>query len=303
MSDVGQGLPADGLTAGTLLRRAREAAGLHVESLAVSLKVPVRKLEALEEDRYDLLSDAVFARALASSVCRTLKIDPRPVLERLPQSGTPRLLQAKEGINAPFRAPGDSAPPSWIQQLAKPVPLAVAALLLGALVIVLLPGVQRESGASSASADPVMPPAAPPAAAAADPAPGPAMVTTTTVIPAMTAAPAPAAAVSPTPAASAPAAAVAAVAPTPAASAPVQPAATGVVVFKAKGPSWVQVTDAGGAAVLRRLMEPGETVGASGALPLSVVVGNVKDTEVAVRGKPYDVGTVARDNVARFEVK
>jgi cytoskeleton protein RodZ len=76
-----------------------------------------------------------------------------------------------------------------------------------------------------------------------------------------------------------------------------------VVVFKAKGPSWVQVTDAGGTAVLRRLMEPGETVGASGALPLSVVVGNVKDTEVAVRGKPYNVGTMARDNVARFEVK
>ena len=40
---------ADGVSAGTLLRQAREAAGLHVASLAASLKVPVRKLEALEE--------------------------------------------------------------------------------------------------------------------------------------------------------------------------------------------------------------------------------------------------------------
>ena len=58
----------------------------------MSLKVPVRKLEALEDDRYDLLPDAVFVRALASSVCRTLKIDPQPVLDRLPQTAAPRLI-------------------------------------------------------------------------------------------------------------------------------------------------------------------------------------------------------------------
>src|SRR6059036_2717399 len=87
------------LSAGSLLREAREAAGLHVATLAVALKVPVRKLEALEDDRYDQLPDAVFVRALASSVCRTLKIDAQPVLERLPQTATPRLVQLDEGIN------------------------------------------------------------------------------------------------------------------------------------------------------------------------------------------------------------
>ena len=56
------------VSAGALLRQAREAAGLHVAALAVSLKVPVKKLEALESDRLDLLPDAVFARALASSM-------------------------------------------------------------------------------------------------------------------------------------------------------------------------------------------------------------------------------------------
>ena len=63
------------LTAGMLIRRAREASGLHIAALAVSLKVPVKKLEALEANRFELLPDAVFVRALAGSVCRTLKID------------------------------------------------------------------------------------------------------------------------------------------------------------------------------------------------------------------------------------
>ena len=125
----------DGVTAGTLLRRAREATGLHVAALAVSLKVPVRKLEALEEDRWDLLTDAVFVRALASSVCRTLKIDPQPVLERLPQPTAPRLLKVEDGIGTPYRAPSDGSPPSWLDHVTKPVFLAVFALLLGALVL------------------------------------------------------------------------------------------------------------------------------------------------------------------------
>ena len=143
MSDRGEGAAAqpfsDGLTAGMLLRRAREAAGLHVAALAVSLKVPVRKLEALEADRFDLLPDLVFARALASSVCRTLRVDSQPILERLPLKSVPRLVQDRDGINAPFRAPSDAAPPSWLDQMSRPVVLAVFALLLGALVLVFPP--------------------------------------------------------------------------------------------------------------------------------------------------------------------
>ena len=90
-ADGGQPLQDDGVTGGMLLRRAREAAGLHVAALAGALKVPVRTLEALEQDRFDLLPDLVFGRALAASVCRTLKIDAQPVLDRLPQSAAPRL--------------------------------------------------------------------------------------------------------------------------------------------------------------------------------------------------------------------
>ncbi|HVZ43046.1 MAG TPA: helix-turn-helix domain-containing protein [Ramlibacter sp.] len=331
MNDAAQAAgPAEGDSAGAMMRRAREAAGLHIATLAVSLKVPVRKLEALEEDRYDQLSDAVFVRALASSVCRTLKIDPQPVLERLPQGAKPRLVQTGDGINEPFRAPGDGPSQTWTDQLSRPVVLAVVALLVGSLVILFLPTMRRDDAQavrtaqgpkpSSAQTAPVPPPEA--AAPSLAPAAG---ASAATPLPAQPAAATPSNA-SPSPAPSTVAAAPAAAMPPangasvasvpmpvqPASAAPsssasssasaLQAAASGVVVFRAHSQSWVEVRDANGTTVLRRLMEAGETAGASGSLPLKVIVGSAPATDVLVRGKPYDTTPVTRDNVARFEV-
>jgi cytoskeleton protein RodZ len=101
----------------------------------------------------------------------------------------------------------------------------------------------------------------------------------------------------------------------PAASSPVAPtstsdvtvagsgATTGIVVFKARGASWVEVTDARGVVQVRKTMTDGTVVGASGETPLSVVVGSVDVTEVQVRGQVFDLTRIAKDNVARFEVK
>jgi cytoskeleton protein RodZ len=100
-----------------------------------------------------------------------------------------------------------------------------------------------------------------------------------------------------------PAPALAAASAPAAASVPSAPGAGGVVVFRTKGPSWVEVTDAKGVVTLRRLLTAGETAGASGTLPLAVTVGSVNSTEVQVRGRAYDLAPVSRDNVARFEVK
>ena len=70
-----------------------------------------------------------------------------------------------------------------------------------------------------------------------------------------------------------------------------------------KGPSWVEVTDAKGQVLMRRNLVQGDDVGVSGALPLSVVVGRADVTDVEVRGKPFNLALIAKDNVARFEVK
>lgn len=86
-------------------------------------------------------------------------------------------------------------------------------------------------------------------------------------------------------------------------SAPAADAPSGVLAFKARSESWIQVRDAAGALVLQRNLAPNELVSVSGVLPLAVVIGRADATEVFVRGKPYDIGPVSRENVARFEVK
>ena len=136
-------------TAGALLRRSREAAGLHIAALAVAMKVPVAKLEALEADRFDLLPDAVFARALASWVCRALKVDARQVLDKLPQSARPTLKDNERGIDAPFRSPSDGPGPSLLNQLSWPV-VVVLGLLMAAGAVYLYPHSRGEPAASVA---------------------------------------------------------------------------------------------------------------------------------------------------------
>lgn len=285
-------------SAGAMLRQAREAAGLHVAVLAVSLKVPVGKLEALEADRLDQLPDAMFARALAATVCRQLKIDPAPVLQRLPQV-TPRLAPDHGGINAPFRTLDEKSRVGMSTELSRPVVLAVLAILLGALVLILMPSFSRHAGVEPPEVA-ALPAPASPAKAATDqaehaPAPPAAAVAPSTLstntalaaeVPASEAAPAPA-----------PAAASSS------AEAPTPTDAAAIIVFSATAPSWVQVTDAKGNAVLRKTLAPAEVARVSGALPLSVVVGRADATSVQVRGKPFDLASSTKSNVARFEVK
>jgi cytoskeleton protein RodZ len=76
----------------------------------------------------------------------------------------------------------------------------------------------------------------------------------------------------------------------------------GVVVFKATGETWIEVTDARGKTTFKRVLQAGESAGASGNLPLQVTVGSADQTQVWVRGKPFDGGKV-RNNVLRFEVR
>lgn len=308
------GTPVDQPSAGTLIRRARESAGLHIAALAVALKVPVRKLEALEADRFDLLPDAVFVRALAASVCRTLKIDAGQVLALLPQTGKPNLGQQHVPINTPFRAPGDGPGPTLLTQVSKPAVLAGLLLVLAALVLIFLPTVQPRETSSTSKARPasasevhIAPQGAPSGEAMArgqmlgGDRPADAGRPAEALAPSLAASaviiPAPPVAVAPAPATSAPVAAL------PVPTLPVLPATAGIIVFKAKSESWVEVTDAKGVVVVRRTLAAGEEVGATGVLPLAAVVGRVDATQVQVRGKPFDLSVVSRDNVARFEVK
>ena len=292
------------VTPGAYLRESREAAGLHLATLAASLKVSVGKLEALEHNRFDLLPDAVFTRALASSVCRMLKLDPVPVLARLPPIEATKFISQDRGINAPFRHRTVGPAPSVLSQISRPAVLAGVVLLLGALVLIFLPSIRNEStlvsgllGSSGVvdkltpqSSTGLLPMTAPEETPAAEVPYVPfnelavsnrlATALSTETIP--------------------PLAEVAA-AISGGAAADAVPVA--LATFRVTGESWVQVTDAKGAVVLNRTLKAGEAAEVSGLLPLSAVVGRADVTQVQVRGQAFDLLAVSKNNVARFEVK
>ena len=286
-----------GASAGALLRQARQSAGMDIAVLASALKVPVNKLQALENDDFAVLPDAVFARALASSVCRTLKVDPAPVLGQLPQGQAPRLVGDKDGLNAKFKDPQDKAPPLRLPAASRGVSLTVLVLLAAAAAVYFLPSGMLEFDLARA-------PAPAPAQAVveasqengsvSEPVPG----AESALSAQSPASDVPAAA----PTAAVPAAAVPMVAAS-VASAAGTVVASALLEFRATAESWVQVRDAAGAVVFERTLKAGESAQAPGKPPLSVVVGKVNATEVMVRGAPFDLSTVARENVARFEVK
>ena len=55
--------------------------------------------------------------------------------------------------------------------------------------------------------------------------------------------------------------------------------------------------------MLERNLAADESASVNVPGPLTVVIGRADATEVFVRGKPFDLAGVSRENVARFEVK
>jgi len=293
LSDT-QPLQAGAMTAGALLRKARQAQGLHIAALAAAIKVTPRKLELLEADRHDELPDATFTRALAQTVCRTLKIDAAPVLALLPPPKGHRLEQVSEGLNAPFREhSGRLDPGDWLASLNRPgvwapvlVLLAAAGLYFAPAGMLHMPQFSMPAVLSSAPAAPE-PGASTPAFAA------------TTGATAASAAPVEAAASAMVETVfSAPQESIAASSPGPTA-----PAVAGVLQVSTTAESWIEVLDGKWQPLMSRMVQPGETVGLDGARPFRVKIGNAAVTQVVFRGQPVELAAYTRDNVAKLELK
>jgi cytoskeleton protein RodZ len=274
------------LSAGAMLREARKSQGLHLAAIAASIKVTPQKLEALENDRFEQLPDATFTRALAQAMCRVLRIDPQPVLARLPEGGSHRLDRLEGGLNQAYRdRPGHVEPRDW-SLLRSPAVWGPALLVIAAAVLLLAPfdalrvrrAVTGEEGAAPAPQPSVLGAASAPAATASS-----------------AAAEAPAV----------PAAAEAASVPVEAAaaSAPTQAGPAGLLVLRASEPSWVDVKDAQAKTLIFRTLQAGETVTLDGTPPLRVRIGNAKGTQLVFRGEAIDPATTTRDNIARLELK
>lgn len=297
MQPISEGHEPQPATAGAWLRQARQQRGLHIAALAVMLKVPQAKLEALEADRHDELPDATFARALATAMCRALKVDAGPVLALLP-STRDQQFDMRPGLNQPFRerTGGAVLDGALLATLLKPVVWGPLLLVAAAAAIYWIPAGWLPQGGNA------------PAPEAAAPASG--VVTTMASGPVVDFIPAPAAASVPVLAASAVPVAVPAPAPVAASAvAPVAPptapvAASGAAALRlsATADSWVEVVDAKGQVLLSRLLRQGELQEFSGAAPYKLRIGNVGGTRIEWRGAAVDLAARATNNVARLEL-
>ena len=313
MSDVTT--PAAGAqptgSAGRLLQAGRERRGLELDALAQLLKVPVRKLQALEADRFEELPGAAFTRSLAQSYARQVGVDVQEVLALLPQAIVPpqRLEHVSRGLQTPYREGsgahfGGSGGRGGFEGF-RPVHGVALALLALALLLWLLPPLSTllpSLGLSSRSE-----PAAEVAAGSEAAASSTVVVETIhgtpgeqVVLPVQPVPPAASAVpVMPVPvAASAPPAEPSASAPVPAAAAP-----AGTVVLKTRAASWIEVRDAGNAVLLSRTLQPGETVGLDGAMPMQVRVGVASALELSLRGEPVDLKPYTRGTSATVVLK
>lgn len=286
--------------AGQVLRDLREKQGLHIAALAVALKVPVKKLEQLESGELGKTVDPVFVRALASSVCRHLKADPQNVLSLLPQVNAPRLMEADEGINAPFAVAGVSTSGGWRDWAYSKTSWLVATIMALAAIVYFSPAIEAwfnsydwwfQHGAETAqevsvgvvsAADNAQLNQGPIQEQISPPAPGTPSEPEANAVPVSTQD----AAVSQS-----------------GSTSPISEMPPDVLVFKASGTTWVEVRDGAGKVLSSRTLQAGETLALSGVYPLSVVVGKADVTEVLVHGKPYSLKALTKDDVARFEVK
>ena len=297
LSTEASGQGVDGLMpAPARLRQAREAAGLHIAALAIALKVPVKKLEALEAGRYDELPDLTFARALASSACRHLKIDPAQVLDQIPSPQQPPLGGGDRVTSDVFKPGatfgGASIGWGWLKRPA--AGLSLLALLAAAAVAWLpapsqwpvvegwMASISERPSGDAEVASPVSPvePALP-------------SLESAVVLPG----------------------AADTQAKTGGESAesgteqeiPAEPTPVGVagrlLVLTASAASWVAVIDGNGRLQVQRVLKAGERLDFTASPPYSVVLGRADAVQVQVRGEPFDVTPFARNSVARFEVK
>jgi len=145
---------------GPVLRGRREQLGLTLEQVHAQLRIPVRWLRAIEEDRFDVFDASQYAKGFVRSYAEFLGLDPEPlvraVAEVLPGDRKPQLVAPSGDV--PIRP---VAPPSRLRRV-----LVWTAVVLAAVVVWLGYLGYRQLRAFYASTQAAAPAASPPPATA-----------------------------------------------------------------------------------------------------------------------------------------
>ena len=278
---------------GPTLKAAREERGLSISEVAHSLKFAPRQLEALEQERFDLLPGGTFVRGMVRSYARLLKLEADPLVEGIaghfhaPDAG---ILAARYSQPVPF---SDSARRSTFVYLG----VSVAVLGLGSLVAYQW---YRDHRAATQVAMKRAPEKR--AVAAAQPAPQ--------VLPA---APKPQPKTPEEPPRAEAVVKVASAAPvvSSAASAPmkiekppvaVSKVATGShrLVIRCEEEAWIEVKDANDRMLVSSLNPKGCERVVQSRGPLTLVIGNAQHVRILHNDRPVDLAPHTKLSIARF---
>jgi cytoskeleton protein RodZ len=288
---------------GSNLKAAREARGLSIAEVAQSLKFAPRQLEALEQDRFDLLPGGTFVRGMVRSYARLLKLPPEPILE---------------GIAGRFEAPDAN---NLAARYSQPVPFSDSArqstfLYLGVSLAVLVLGggvayqwyrehnIATQLAAAKRTAErraaATKPSPAPVAAPATTPAPAPAPATFVAAAPR----PQPKTVDQPVVKVSTDKSAVDKVADK-AAPAPVTKVASGVhrLIIRCDEEAWIEVKDSNERMLVSSLNPKGAERVVQARGPLTLVIGNAAHVRVLHNDRPVDLAPHTKLAIARFTLQ
>ena len=276
--------PSDSV--GSMLRKRRVALGMSQSDVAAYVKLPPRRIEALEQERWDELPDGPYLRGFLKNVARALSLDAAALIDRVDES----LMQSRNPDSI-LVAPGSTH--ATLPRRSGPADdrRSGRSLVFGALVFAIIAALIAWSGTDSfdqamhlgkmlvagrqaATTD------ATPAAPRND------AVTSPMVAPSKTIA--------------APQVFDSAAAPKPTTDPAVASTTPPALRLQFSEESWVEVRSADGRVLLSRLNAAGTEQSLEGDAPFSLVVGNAKGVDLSFRGQHVDLAPYTRDQVARL---
>ncbi len=119
----------EGTGIGELLRSRRQALGLTLEQVHAETRIPVRYLQALEEERFEVFPAVTYARGFLRTYAQFLELDPESLLVRLPTPVSSLPPSVLSQGRAPIRPARQK--PRWRRLLR----WSVTALAVGLLVV------------------------------------------------------------------------------------------------------------------------------------------------------------------------
>ncbi|WP_334120417.1 RodZ domain-containing protein [Limnobacter sp.] len=315
-----------GQNPGEILRAARERAGYSLSDISAQTKINERQLEAIESGDVGRLPPETFAKAFIKSYCKALKLDAAPIIlsfgfsESSAQAKVVRTGQGEAMRAEPLepKMPSSSKRLSTLnfdrktgkKSLSYGIVLAAVAVMAVFYIPVFLSNQATETSETEAAGDAIEPNDAPVAADTVEqslplPLDAPAADgDASSVFPALQQPQASAPPVAGSTSGTTPPVSTSEVAPTPpAAETPAASGAQSALRFKFQEQSWVTVRDSDDKVLISQLNDAGSSLEVLGQAPFKLIVGNAKSVEISSNGKPVDLSSSIRGEVARITIQ